>query len=55
MMMTSVVGCASCLNFYGGKMSNFSFLFHHYFVLFSRVYATKSSISAVEGGSSMLI
>jgi hypothetical protein len=36
-------------------MSNFSFLFLHCYVLFSRFYAVKSSISVVDRGSSTLI
>jgi hypothetical protein len=39
--VNSVVVCASYLSFYVGKLSNFSFLFHHCFVLFSRFYAVK--------------
>jgi hypothetical protein len=53
-VVTSVFGCASCLSFYGAKMSKFSFWFHPSFVLFSCCYAVKSSISDARGSSVLI-
>jgi hypothetical protein len=45
MTVISVIVCESCLAFYGAKISYFSVLLHHCFVLFKMV--VRDSVSSV--------